>query len=288
MASVLASQDREQLDACRTLASLSPFPTWARSGVQRMRRDRGQLAAGAGPLCPAGAHERHHPIRGRVRGRRAFERFVAETNACNSWSDRSSNSAASKPCGPPQRIITDTTRQQLLGLGIEGRDAPRASRIGRARRCALRVLYGIALHRDGPGAAADRGGDGPGPSSTSLRIYFKQRTRLAHDRRARQPAADAAMTCWPATRITPAPRCSTPCRRPHQPHQLPLREQDDFAFIRQYGLPQPLINTEVHGREVDAYFPEHNLIVELAWSTRPRGVAESRRRTWTRRTSDTA
>ena len=29
----------------------------------------------------AGEPELHHPIRGRVKGRRAFERFVSETNA---------------------------------------------------------------------------------------------------------------------------------------------------------------------------------------------------------------
>ena len=28
-------------------------------------------------------------------------------------------------------------------------------------------------------------------------------------------------------------------------------------------MPTPLINVQVNGREVDAYFPEHNLIVEL-------------------------
>jgi very-short-patch-repair endonuclease len=40
--------------------------------------------------------------------------------------------------------------------------------------------------------------------------------------------------------------------------------EDDFlAFIHRYRLPTPQINVHVNGREVDAYFPEHNLIVEL-------------------------
>ena len=40
--------------------------------------------------------------------------------------------------------------------------------------------------------------------------------------------------------------------------------EDDFrAFIAKYDLPTPVINTMVNGREVDAYFPEHRLIVEL-------------------------
>jgi Transcriptional regulator, AbiEi antitoxin len=40
--------------------------------------------------------------------------------------------------------------------------------------------------------------------------------------------------------------------------------EDDFLpFLAKYGLPTPLTNVYVNGREVDAYFPEHNLIVEL-------------------------
>jgi hypothetical protein len=40
--------------------------------------------------------------------------------------------------------------------------------------------------------------------------------------------------------------------------------EDDFkVFAAKYGLPTPLTNVYVNGREVDAYFPDHNLIVEL-------------------------
>src|SRR5919206_4383766 len=46
----------------------------------------------------AGEPELHHPIRGRVKGRRAFERFVAETNA---WL-----TARNAVAGPVERIIT--------------------------------------------------------------------------------------------------------------------------------------------------------------------------------------
>ncbi|MGZ4192704.1 MAG: hypothetical protein ACXVRW_09650 [Solirubrobacteraceae bacterium] len=49
---------------------------------------------------------------------------------------------------------------------------------------------------------------------------------------------------------------------PSSPTRSPF--EDDFrAFAARYGLPTPLINTRVNGYEVDAYFPEHNLIVEL-------------------------
>ena len=39
--------------------------------------------------------------------------------------------------------------------------------------------------------------------------------------------------------------------------------EDDFrAFTAEYGLPTPQINVHVNGRQADAFFPEHNLIVE--------------------------
>jgi hypothetical protein len=48
--------------------------------------------------------------------------------------------------------------------------------------------------------------------------------------------------------------------------QNPTRSggEDDFlVFCRRHGLPTPLINEPLHGYEVDAYFPEANLVVEL-------------------------
>jgi hypothetical protein len=36
-----------------------------------------------------------------------------------------------------------------------------------------------------------------------------------------------------------------------------------FAFCERFGLPEPLLNVRINGHEVDAYFPEHRLIVEL-------------------------
>jgi hypothetical protein len=35
------------------------------------------------------------------------------------------------------------------------------------------------------------------------------------------------------------------------------------AFIKTYGLPEPVINFNLRRKQPDAYFPEHNLIVEL-------------------------
>lgn len=40
--------------------------------------------------------------------------------------------------------------------------------------------------------------------------------------------------------------------------------EDRFlAFIAEYDLPQPLVNVQLNGTEVDFLFPEHRLIVEL-------------------------
>jgi hypothetical protein len=58
-----------------------------------------------------------------------------------------------------------------------------------------------------------------------------------------------------------------PLLRPHlENSQNPTRssgEDDLQRFCQRYGLPTPLINTIVHGFEVDAYFPNERLIAEL-------------------------
>ena len=39
--------------------------------------------------------------------------------------------------------------------------------------------------------------------------------------------------------------------------------EDDFlAFVAKYGLPEPEINFPFNGRQLDAFFPEHGVIVE--------------------------
>jgi hypothetical protein len=54
-------------------------------------------------------------------------------------------------------------------------------------------------------------------------------------------------------------------RHVDDPHN-PTRSdgEDDFRdFCRRYGLPTPLVNTTLHGFEVDAYFESERVIVEL-------------------------
>jgi hypothetical protein len=60
----------------------------------------------------AGEPELHHPIRGRVKGRRAFERFVAETNA---WLVESN-----AVIGPVERIITPRRGIEEVVVALDG------------------------------------------------------------------------------------------------------------------------------------------------------------------------
>jgi hypothetical protein len=59
----------------------------------------------------------------------------------------------------------------------------------------------------------------------------------------------------------------TPLLRPHLDNpQNPTRSggEDDFPiFCQRHHLPTPLMDTTLHGFEVDAYFPEERVIVEL-------------------------
>jgi hypothetical protein len=60
----------------------------------------------------AGEPELHHPVRGRVKGRRAFEQFVADTNA---WLD-----ADNATIGEVARIITPRRGIEETALSLEG------------------------------------------------------------------------------------------------------------------------------------------------------------------------
>jgi len=59
-----------------------------------------------------------------------------------------------------------------------------------------------------------------------------------------------------------APRLRPFIERPTGPTRSEF-EDAFLAFIAEFGLPVPLINTVVLGRERDVVFPQHKLIVEL-------------------------
>jgi SnoaL-like domain len=89
----------------------------------------------------AGEPELHHPVRGRVKGRRAFERFVTETNA---W--LTAHNAVS---GHVERIITPRRGVEEMVLTLDGERghielpvAVAADRDEDARIVELRIYYG--------------------------------------------------------------------------------------------------------------------------------------------------
>jgi hypothetical protein len=96
------------------------------------------------------------------------------------------------------------------------------------------------------------------------RLTLKQRTRLVNDaRRDGFLHPDSFTDVLARNPHHPGTRLLTPfADTAANPTNSPF-EDDFLAFIHRYRLPTPQINVHVNGREVDAYFPEHNLIVEL-------------------------
>jgi hypothetical protein len=96
------------------------------------------------------------------------------------------------------------------------------------------------------------------------RLTVKQRTRLVNNaRRDGHLHPDSFSDVLARNPLHPGTRLLRPFAEDHiNPTRSPF-EDDFLAFVARYGLPTPRINVHVNGREVDAYFPEHNLIVEL-------------------------
>jgi hypothetical protein len=95
------------------------------------------------------------------------------------------------------------------------------------------------------------------------RLSNKTLTRLVNDTlRSRLLRPAALRDVLDRNRHHPATRLLTPfAENPGNPTRSAF-EDDFLAFIEKYNLPAPQINVYVNGREVDAYFPDHNVIVE--------------------------
>jgi hypothetical protein len=96
------------------------------------------------------------------------------------------------------------------------------------------------------------------------RLTKKQRTRMVNDGRLSGYVHLAARNDVLARNpYHPGAKLLRPLANdPGNPTRSPF--EDDFkAFAAAYDLPAPLLNVRVNGREVDAYFPDHKLIVEL-------------------------
>ena len=111
------------------------------------------------------------------------------------------------------------------------------------------------------------------PARTALdlapRLTATQRSRLVNDGRLNGYLRLTALTeVLQRNPRHPGTKLLTPfAETPRNPTRSPF-EDDFLAFIHKYDLPIPQINVKVNGREVDAFFPEANLIVELdGWDT---------------------
>lgn len=107
-----------------------------------------------------------------------------------------------------------------------------------------------------------------GPARTALdiapRLTPKALSRLVNDARRtgylRLPALADVLDRNP---YNPGAKLLRPfVETPHNPTRS-LLEDEFLAFIHKYNLPIPQINIRGDGREIDAVFPDHHLIVEL-------------------------
>lgn len=106
------------------------------------------------------------------------------------------------------------------------------------------------------------------PARTALdlapRLSRRDLTRLVNDhRRSGYLRTTALRDVIERNPLHPGAKLLTPfvCDTTN-PTESPF--EDDFkAFIATYGLPQPVFNFPFNGRRIDAFFPEHGVIVEL-------------------------
>lgn len=95
------------------------------------------------------------------------------------------------------------------------------------------------------------------------RLSDKARTRLVNDALLRHHLRPAALQeVLDRNRYHPATRLLRPFADSSTNPTRSSFEDDFLAFIATCNLPTPLINVSVNGREVDAYFPDHHVIVE--------------------------
>jgi hypothetical protein len=107
------------------------------------------------------------------------------------------------------------------------------------------------------------------PARTALdlapRLTKKQRSRLVNNQvRDGYLTLTALQDVLERNPYHPGTKLLTPTRDLPGTNPTNSGFEDDFlAFCAKYGLPTPLVNFPFNGRKLDAFFPEHNLIVEL-------------------------
>jgi hypothetical protein len=95
-------------------------------------------------------------------------------------------------------------------------------------------------------------------------LTHAQLTRLVHDERREGRIHQAALTDIIARNpLHPGTKLLRPFAEDRANPTASGLEDLFRAFIKKYDLPEPIINFNLRRKQPDAYFPEHNLIVEL-------------------------
>jgi hypothetical protein len=179
--------------------------------------------------------------------------------------DPVSRAAAAVLAGGPDAVLSHASAASLWGFlprwsfPLEVTTKVKRSRPGiTAHRCPSLQPRDITRQRGVPTTA---------PARTALdlapQLTKKQLTRLVNDARLDGYLRQAALQdVVDRNRYHPGTKLLRPfAESTTNPTRSPF-EDDFLAFIAKYNLPNPQINVYVNGREVDAYFPDHNVIVE--------------------------
>jgi hypothetical protein len=120
---------------------------------------------------------------------------------------------------------------------------------------------GIVVHRSRTLTRADRTVELGVPTTRVARALHDLRTRIT-DRQLTRLTNDARLR-----KLISAEDALRLLGHDRNPTRSGL--EDDFQrWLKRHSLPQPWVNVIINGREVDAYFPDQDLIVELdAWAT---------------------
>jgi hypothetical protein len=175
--------------------------------------------------------------------------------------------AAAVLAGGPDAVASHASAAWLWGF-VPRYEPPPEITLTQGDRRPRHILTHRCLSLQPRDVTRQRGVPTTSPARTILdlapRLTTKQRTRLVNDallsHHLRQAALRDVLDRSPYHPGTKLLRPFTDSN-PTNPTRSPF-EDDFLAFIAKYTLPTPQINVYVSGREVDAYFPDHNVIVE--------------------------
>jgi hypothetical protein len=173
--------------------------------------------------------------------------------------------AAVLACGPGA-VLSHASAASLWGF------LPRWNGAMEVTTRAKRTRPGITTHRCQSFQPRDVTHQHGVPTTTRARTLLdiapslpaKQLTRVVNDaRRAHHVGLDALRDVLDRNPLHPGTKLLRPfVQDPRNPTDSPF-EDDFLAFVNRFGLPMPQTNVWLHGRKVDVFYPEANLIVEL-------------------------